>query len=72
MVRRKCTISVHFFLFVKNTQNICKCQKNVVPLQRISHRDVSFKFNNGDFAMSNYFPFSKKGGIINYYEYVCN
>lgn len=32
----------------------------------------SLRFNNGDFAMSNYFPFSKKGGIINYYEYVCN
>lgn len=32
----------------------------------------SLRFNNGDFAMSNYFPFSKKGGIVNYYEYICN
>ena len=32
----------------------------------------SLRFNNGDFAMSNYFPFSRKGGIINYYEYICN
>ena len=36
MVRRKCTEMVHFLLFVKNTQNICKYQKNVVPLQQIS------------------------------------
>ena len=32
----------------------------------------SLRFNNGDFAMSNYFPFSRKGGIINYHGYVCN
>lgn len=32
----------------------------------------SLRFNNGDFAMVNSFPFSKKGGIINYYEYICN
>lgn len=32
----------------------------------------SLRFNNGDFAMANYFPFNKKGGIVNYYGYVCN
>ena len=36
MVRRKMHHLGAFFLFVKNTQNICKYQKNVVPLQQIS------------------------------------
>jgi hypothetical protein len=32
----------------------------------------SLRFNNGDFAMSAFSPFHKKGGIVNYYGYVCN
>ena len=32
----------------------------------------SLQFNNGDFAMSDFSPFHEKGGIVNYYEYVCN
>lgn len=32
----------------------------------------SLRFNNGDFNMSDYFPFRKKGGNISYYEYICN
>jgi hypothetical protein len=32
----------------------------------------SLKFNNGDFSMPAFSPFHKKGGIISYYEYICN
>lgn len=32
----------------------------------------SLHFNNGDFAMSAFSPFHKKGGIVNYYEYIRN
>lgn len=32
----------------------------------------SLKFNNGDFNMPALSPFRKKGGIISYYEYICN
>lgn len=32
----------------------------------------SLKFNNGDFSMPAFSPFHKKGGIVNYYEYICN
>ena len=32
----------------------------------------SLQFNNGDFNMPALSPFRKKGGTINYYEYICN
>lgn len=32
----------------------------------------SLKFNNGDFSMPAFSPFRQKGGIISYYEYICD